>query len=342
MNIIPRLEDLGSSSAQLLTRSKEQRTTGREISPQFRASDTADIDLRHLRYFLTVAHEGTISRAARSLHTSQPSLGKQIHDLERRVGATLFKRENNKMLLTEPGQLFFERASKLLENWSRWIDETSRRCKSPASQLIRILTSEPVAASEVFATFLCDLRKHDDEVPIQVIDPAEDPALYRLMDGDVDFLCTLSAPQNKELEVLTICRYGVYALLPPGHPRVDARSIAASEIGRGPEIILGGEQYPHFNGIRSRVFPRRGTGKSDSRIEIGRISTALDLVSQGEGFMLSFGLTYPKLNRKFGSVRIKGVESVPLQLCWRRKSSITARSELLHFLRHRSCPEAES
>lgn len=73
------------------------------------------MDIRVLRYFLAVAREESISRAAESLHLSQPTLSRQLMDLEEEVGKSLFIRGSRRITLTEHGTLLRKRASEILD-----------------------------------------------------------------------------------------------------------------------------------------------------------------------------------------------------------------------------------
>ena len=73
------------------------------------------MELRVLQYFLAVAREENISRAAELVHTTQPNLSRQMHGLEEEVKKPLFVRGSRKITLTEAGKLLRKRAEAILE-----------------------------------------------------------------------------------------------------------------------------------------------------------------------------------------------------------------------------------
>ena len=73
------------------------------------------MELRTLRYFVTVAQQGTMTGAAEKLFVTQPALSRQIADLERELGAPLFARKGKRITLTEDGELFYHRAVEIIE-----------------------------------------------------------------------------------------------------------------------------------------------------------------------------------------------------------------------------------
>src|SRR5437016_11433410 len=79
-----------------------------------------DMELRHLRYFVAVAEAGSLTVAAgRKLHTSQPSLSRQIRDLEDEVGAQLLRRSARGIELTPAGRAFLDHARVVLSQLKR-------------------------------------------------------------------------------------------------------------------------------------------------------------------------------------------------------------------------------
>ncbi len=84
------------------------------------------MELRVLRYFLAVAREGSVTHAAQRLHISQPSLSKQLKDLEGQLGKKLFVRSSFSVRLTEEGMLLRKRAEEILD----MVDKTEEEFKA--------------------------------------------------------------------------------------------------------------------------------------------------------------------------------------------------------------------
>ncbi len=81
------------------------------------------MDIRVLRYFVTVAREGSITNAAKYLHVTQPTLSRQLKELEEELGKQLFVRSTTKMKLTEEGMLLRKRAEDILDMVEKTRDE---------------------------------------------------------------------------------------------------------------------------------------------------------------------------------------------------------------------------
>src|SRR6202167_1967082 len=104
------------------------------------------MELRHLRYFIAVAEEGSLSNAAeRRLHTAQPSLSRQIHDLELEVGTPLLERKARGIELTAAGRVFLDHARLALLQVEA-AGEAARRAAQPekASFVLGFLTGHEV------------------------------------------------------------------------------------------------------------------------------------------------------------------------------------------------------
>ena len=89
------------------------------------------MELRVLRYFLAVAREESICRAAEYLHLSQPTLSRQLSDMEKELGKTLFIRGSRRITLTEEGSLLRKRASEILD----LVEKTASELTSPGDSI---------------------------------------------------------------------------------------------------------------------------------------------------------------------------------------------------------------
>jgi DNA-binding transcriptional LysR family regulator len=100
-------------------------------------NDQRPMELRHLRYFITVAEELNFTKAAKRLHIAQPPLSRQIHDLEKEVGVQLFERTSGRVFLTDAGRRFLGEARVVLQHTAQAV-ETARQSKNGQLGTIRL------------------------------------------------------------------------------------------------------------------------------------------------------------------------------------------------------------
>src|SRR5579859_8153172 len=95
------------------------------------------MELRHLRYFVAVAGEENVSRAALKLHVSQPGISRQIRDLEGEIGFQLFERSAKSVRLTPAGMIFLQEARAVLQRAKEAV-EKARAADGAASGVINV------------------------------------------------------------------------------------------------------------------------------------------------------------------------------------------------------------
>ena len=93
------------------------------------------MELRVLKYFLMVAREENITRAAGLLHVTQPTLSRQLIQLEEELGVTLFRRSKHNILLTNDGMLLKRRAQEIVELAEKTEQELSHREETLAGEI---------------------------------------------------------------------------------------------------------------------------------------------------------------------------------------------------------------
>ena len=119
------------------------------------------MDIRTMQYYLAVVREGTISAAAEALHVAQPSLSRQMKDLEEELGAALFVRGNRKITLTEEGMVLRKRAEEMVRLMQRTEEEISQ-VKNHVSGSVRIGAGESVSFHYLSRTAASIAKEHPD------------------------------------------------------------------------------------------------------------------------------------------------------------------------------------
>ena len=143
------------------------------------------MDIRTMQYFLAVIREGTISAAAESLHVAQPSLSRQMKDLEVELGVMLFERGNRKITLTEEGQVLRRRAEELVRLMQLTQEEIAQ-VKHRLTGSIRIGAGESQAFRYFAETAAKVLKEHPD-VQLYITSGDTQDLMDELDNGLIDF-----------------------------------------------------------------------------------------------------------------------------------------------------------
>ncbi|WP_432211480.1 LysR family transcriptional regulator, partial [Acinetobacter variabilis] len=162
------------------------------------------MELRHLRYFITVAQEQSFTRAAEKLFTAQPSLSQQIKDLEQEVGVNLFERSSRKIRLTDEGKAFLIYAEKALENAKLAVASARQVAQQKNNQIhIGFLN---VAELKVMPHILVKLKKSMPDLKIHLHSLFCLEQLQRLKNAELDLSITrfqLDHPGFGSIHLLT-------------------------------------------------------------------------------------------------------------------------------------------
>ena len=148
------------------------------------------MEIRVLRYFLETAREGNMTRAAERLFISQPTMSKQLKELENELGTKLFIRSNYSIKLTEAGMLLRDRAEDILS----LVDKTEAEFKSlEEANSGDIFVGAPESeAMSLFAEAVCSLQKKHSRIRCNIYSGNLTDVCERLDKGLLDFAIVMS------------------------------------------------------------------------------------------------------------------------------------------------------
>lgn len=194
------------------------------------------MELRHLRYFVAIAETGSLTVAAeKKLYTSQPSLSRQIKDLEDQVGTPLLSRSSRGVVLTDAGKAFLDHARLALNQVDAAV-EAARRAAQPAKQRFSMgfLTGQEMTwLPEAMRVLRADLPNIDVTVSSDYSpDLGEAVARGRL---DVAFM---RAEPDFDLAYRRVSKERLVALMPSDHPLTARTFVRAKDLIGQPFIAM--------------------------------------------------------------------------------------------------------
>lgn len=189
------------------------------------------MELRHLRYFVAVAEEGSFTRAARRSHVAQPALSRQIKDLEAEVGVTLFHRTPRGVLLTPAGAAFLVESRQALARAAQAVD-SARDAAGQEGSSLRFAHGELYAHVAHVAKLLAAFRDAHAQVRLQVLGQSDARTHDALRERGVNVGCVFvgewPAAGLEGHRLLDSSATGV--LLPASHPLAAKQAVHMAEL----------------------------------------------------------------------------------------------------------------
>ncbi|WP_120006526.1 LysR family transcriptional regulator [Nesterenkonia muleiensis] len=182
------------------------------------------MDTRLLRYFVTVVEAGTVSAAAHQLHMTQPSLSRQIRQLERQLELTLFFRQHGRLHLTTEGSEFYRTARDLLQRHQEAAEYAAHLAEG---RMARISLAAPnTTLTDIVAPFVATFRPQDPVPSVTEMDIDAD--LHLALNSYGMVVAPVRWPP--QAHALHLANLPVWAYVPERHPWVKRQSVLLEEL----------------------------------------------------------------------------------------------------------------
>ncbi|PLQ01478.1 LysR family transcriptional regulator [Cupriavidus pauculus] len=248
------------------------------------------MDLRQLRYFVTVAEELHFGRAARRLAMTQPPLSQQIQALEEEIGVQLFVRTRRSVMLTPAGQQWLPEVRRVLADAAALPGLAQRLARGEVGSLALAFVS--TADYGILPDLLRHFRARHPDVQLQLREATSDIQLEALAEGTIDAGLVIR-PQlpvmPHGLSYLPLVREPLVLAVPDGwRPAGSAtvpQAVALRDAAREPLVIFPRRSAPAFYDIITGYYARDGLTPVIAQEAI-QMQTIVSLVSAGMGVAL--------------------------------------------------------
>jgi DNA-binding transcriptional LysR family regulator len=278
--------------------------------------------LRQLQYFVAVAEQGSVTRAAQNLSISQSSVTEAIKELEGDLGVELFERHPRGLTITYNGHQFLRHATKILADVSDARNVFTETQNSTGGTLNIGVTS--LVAGYVLSDLLARYRRACPGVEVSAIEDNGSYLEHLLIGGELDVavmvISNLRDRMALQAEILETSPYRLW--LPIGHPLVSADIISIADITKEPLIMLTVDEIEENTGkLLSALGARPHVAFRTRSVEAVR-----SLVATGAGVALLPDLVYRPWSLEGDRIESRDVSGalpvVQVGMVWRKGSSL--------------------
>ena len=241
------------------------------------------MELRHLRYFVCVAEEQNIGRAALRLHISQPPLTRQIQQLEEQLGAQLFRRTSRGVELTDAGRVLYDDARNILA----LADRAAERAHKAAQGLLGRV-DVAIFGSGIFGAIPLLLRRFREtypEVNIVLHTMGKDEQIDALRHQRITLAFNRLVRPADGLVCETLLTEPLYVAVPAGDHLAARTAVALRELEGLPLVLFPTGSRPSFIDRVQEMCRAAGFTPRVAQ-EVGDVVHAIALVATGFGICL--------------------------------------------------------
>lgn len=288
------------------------------------------METRLLRYFLTVAHEENITRAAEVLHITQPTLSRQLAQLEDETGTTLFIRGKRKIELTAEGMLLRRRAEEILS----LIDRTEKELLEQSENMegTVCLGCGELRSFNVIAQIIKTFRAECPKIKFKLYTGNSDQLKEQLDQGLIDIALLLEPVNVEKYEFIRLPVQERYGVIMPAGCALAQKSYVLPEDLKDMPLITGmrGSVTGEFDNWAGGILQKNYAFSTDLA------ANAVLMVEQGLGYMLTMEKVIPYLDESKVTFRpIEPERSFSTLLAWKRYAPGSAVME--KFIQHIKC-----
>jgi len=243
------------------------------------------MELRHLRYFVSVAEALSFTKAAERLHTAQPSLSRQIRDLEEELGVRLLNRTKQRVTLTDEGRSFLGDAKRLLALAAETV-ESVRRLHTGEVRALNVGYVSNLF-HDLLPRTLASLHQELPTVSVNLFDLSCGDQFRALEEGKLDlgFVGLHEPIARRGLEFRTVASYKTVVALPKDNPLTGKATVELEALA--PMFFIGMSEgsYPFYREWLTKTCRRAGfTPKVLQDVDLER--TMIHAVATGLGVAL--------------------------------------------------------
>ena len=216
------------------------------------------MELRHLRYFVAVAEEENVTRAAEKLHVAQPAVSRQIQDLEEELRVKLLERTAKSVRLTDAGRVFLEEARAVLQRADDAMEAVRAVAGGERGELH--VGYAPSLTVQILPRALRRFQAVLPGVRVSLHDLSTEEMLAGLREGRLH-LALMVEPSGRHLHGLRfheLARYPMCVAVAPGHRFTRQRALTLEKIVGEPFVGYSRVGYPEYHAAMEKIFEPTG------------------------------------------------------------------------------------